>query len=334
MSAVKRGFTLIELLVVIAIIAILIALLLPAVQQAREAARRSQCKNNLKQLGLALHNYHDTHRVLPPGYVRRDNTSTTADEYLMGFGWGAMILPMLDQQPLYNTLNFSQFSLVAALRTPLPAWRCPSDPFSDGECSYTLSTQNCNEDTSDPDCPGYTGTGGTSDGTCSCSFGTPSTSQPGYASMASYVGSFGPSNLSGTFNGAFAPNSSLKFRDFVDGTSTTFLVGERNIKTQGHATWAGPYPNITTTSTTSGWTPSGSGSGGSTGNDKLVLGTAAVVPNSTASVDTNAPYGSSHEGGCHMLLGDGSVHFISENISSVTWQYLANRRDNQVVGEF
>src|SRR6187401_2658539 len=91
---IRRGFTLIELLVVIAIIAILIALLLPAVQQAREAARRSQCKNNLKQIGIALHNYHDTFNALPPGWVQTNR-----------WGWGTMVLPGLDQAPLYNSLS-------------------------------------------------------------------------------------------------------------------------------------------------------------------------------------------------------------------------------------
>jgi len=92
----RRGFTLIELLVVIAIIAILIALLLPAVQQAREAARRSQCKNNMKQIGLAIHNYHDSHLKFPPGYITTNH-----------WGWGTMLLPGMDQANIYNLFNFS-----------------------------------------------------------------------------------------------------------------------------------------------------------------------------------------------------------------------------------
>ena len=118
----KRGFTLIELLVVIAIIAILIALLLPAVQQAREAARRSQCKNNLKQMGLALQNYHDTHRVFPISHGDTGNS----------FGWRASVLPNIDQAPLYNKINFSENIIntdnLEVARTPLPVYRCPSDP--------------------------------------------------------------------------------------------------------------------------------------------------------------------------------------------------------------
>ena len=119
----RRAFTLIELLVVIAIIAVLIALLLPAVQQAREAARRSQCKNNLKQLGLALHNYHDTLNAFPPAWAG----STASTNY---YGWSVYILPHLDQAPLYNTLNPNGAAMPAAagnLILPLAAYMCPSD---------------------------------------------------------------------------------------------------------------------------------------------------------------------------------------------------------------
>src|SRR6201996_1630152 len=94
----SKGFTLIELLVVIAIIAVLIALLLPAVEQAREAARRTQCKNNLKQMGLALHNYHDTNNTFPPGWIGQSTAAYS------GFGWNTMLLPSIDQGPLYNSL--------------------------------------------------------------------------------------------------------------------------------------------------------------------------------------------------------------------------------------
>ncbi|OYW13961.1 MAG: hypothetical protein B7Z55_16195, partial [Planctomycetales bacterium 12-60-4] len=131
----RRGFTLIELLVVIAIIAILIALLLPAVQQAREAARRSQCVNNLKQLGLAIHNYHDNFNAFPPGWIGVTNR-TPDTEGNSGFAWGAHLLPQLDQSPLYGRLNFNRecydpaFNAVA-MSTVLPAFRCPSDPSQD-----------------------------------------------------------------------------------------------------------------------------------------------------------------------------------------------------------
>lgn len=123
----RRGFTLIELLVVIAIIAILMGVMLPAVQQVREAARRTQCQNQLRQLGLALHNYHDSHAILPPGSLVLGPSFRT----LSGWGWGAMVLPYVDQGPLYGTINFSLGTAVGpnrqAIQQAVPFWRCVSD---------------------------------------------------------------------------------------------------------------------------------------------------------------------------------------------------------------
>src|SRR5438270_5363122 len=140
----RMGFTLIELLVVIAIIAVLIALLLPAVQQAREAARRSQCKNNLKQLGLALHNYHDTFSKFPLNRVGGRNPNATFPATFGNVSWLAMLLPNIDQAPLYNLINFSdqtnqprciigdgtngQPGNLVARRTAVPGFLCPSNP--------------------------------------------------------------------------------------------------------------------------------------------------------------------------------------------------------------
>ena len=139
----SRGFTLIELLVVIAIIAILIALLLPAVQQAREAARRTQCKNNMKQIGLAMHNYHDVHLCFPPGYI----TTTPCESATVWpacnagelglYSWGTFVLPYIDQSNLYNQLtpgtvplqvNLTIPAVLQSLRQPLSMFLCPSDP--------------------------------------------------------------------------------------------------------------------------------------------------------------------------------------------------------------
>src|SRR3546814_780854 len=114
-----KGFTLIELLVVIAIIAVLVALLLPAVQQAREAARRSQCKNNLKQIGLALHNYHDTHRVFPPGQMSWFGSDLFPLNAGARISWMQQILPFIDQAPLYNSFNWK-----------VPAHACCSGHFA------------------------------------------------------------------------------------------------------------------------------------------------------------------------------------------------------------
>jgi prepilin-type N-terminal cleavage/methylation domain-containing protein len=145
----RRGFTLIELLVVISIIGILIALLLPAVQQAREAARRTECQNRLKQLALGLHNYHDTHRSLPSGSIVRG----PAFAPLSGWGWATMILPMLEQAPLYAKCDFSSNNAVGgnrdAIRAGLTVMRCPSDSAPDaiaveltGHPDATVATGN------------------------------------------------------------------------------------------------------------------------------------------------------------------------------------------------
>ena len=207
----KRGFTLIELLVVIAIIAILIALLLPAVQQAREAARRSQCKNNLKQIGLALHNYNETHRVFPPGFIN-------------DHGWlcNLFILPFMDQAPLYNKISpnrpmdLTNTTVLADVRTVLPAYLCPSsaDPNpaqnADNKVSgVAIGLSN------------YLGFNGNGDYRC---------------------------NSSAKPNGMFYHNSQTRIRDITDGLSNTFAFTERTTVNDAAGTnhigsiWAGVTP--------------------------------------------------------------------------------------------
>ncbi|HWL07603.1 MAG TPA: DUF1559 domain-containing protein [Planctomicrobium sp.] len=247
-KSLRSGFTLIELLVVIAIIAILVALLLPAVQQAREAARRSDCKNRLKQIGLALHNYHDTHGRLPSSTVVvnypagpdncNPNTSTGVSQR---GSWAIKILPFLDETPRYNTFDFnspmaSVFTTntstgvvtayganggtptaqnIAAQATSNPKFQCPSDP----NTPPTVAT------------PNYVGIMGggvipagniqVSNSSWPCS----STNSTGYTWFN---------------NGAMFVNSGVKFRDFTDGTSNVIIIGESkylNTPTQRAAAW-------------------------------------------------------------------------------------------------
>jgi prepilin-type N-terminal cleavage/methylation domain-containing protein/prepilin-type processing-associated H-X9-DG protein len=192
----RRGFTLIELLVSIAVIAILIALLLPAVQMAREAARRTQCRNHLKQIGLALHNYHDAHRAFPIGNVPRTN-----------FTFQSMILPQLDQSTLYNRINYNyngtcfdwKMSLPLAQdpgKIPVPVYFCPSDP---------LSNQEVDTNT-------------------------------GAHMPIDYLGVSGSAPTA--HDGALYSGSRTSLRDFTDGASSTFLVGERGIPEARDLGWS------------------------------------------------------------------------------------------------
>lgn len=297
-----RGFTLIELLVVIAIIAVLIALLLPAVQQAREAARRSQCKNNLKQIGLAFHNYHDVAGRLPASFIAYNE-----------WGWGTMILPHLDQSTVYQKLastpgtsypggtaavgfsaHMESFTPPNALSTILPVYRCPSDT---GSATVSLND--------------FYGSG----------------SEPyGRTNYLAVWGSDAGANGGAPSNGALPwytnwPDiPSRGFRDFTDGLSNSFLVGERRspgtVRGQiigGNDVWAGPVD-------------AGDDVGGNCQPSCCLL-------NSTGS-NAEQAYSSSHIGGAHFLMGDGAVRFISENIATATYANLAAINDGQVLGEF
>lgn len=311
----RSGFTLIELLVVIAIIAILIALLLPAVQQAREAARRSQCKNNLKQIGLALHNYHDVALVFPPGYIARNiqRADPASADSGPGFSWATMILPYLDQAPLYSKLNFSldanDSQNLPHGQTILSAFQCPSDTFED---HFTL--------------------GGVE---------LPS---------SNYVGIFGygsvtmtPGNPMGA--GVFYRNSKVRFRDIKDGTSNTICAGERSSyhdfnapapEVESLSTWYAAIPGLTR--------PAGMMMmpGMMEASPSLILGHVGQpgmmgmmamhhTPNTTNHI---VNFSSEHTGGCHFLLCDGSVRFLSRNVNYDTFRWLGERQDGQVLGEF
>ncbi len=301
----RSAFTLIELLVVIAIIAILIALLLPAVQQAREAARRTECRNKLKQVGLAIHNYHDTHNIFPPAYVdatpRRASGTTGACNggtvTTRGAPWTVLVLPFLDQSPLYNQFDFAltfrtlQYNTGdvnnRALQTRrLSIWECPTNPNSNEN-----HANNC-----------YYGVQGGGD------YATMAAS--GQACRAYSVRSF-------YFNGIFFPSSNRRIRDVTDGTSNVFMVGE-----QKYATLRSPgFPTSDTYYMTWGATAWGDA-------PAQVAATFYPLNGSTyrQGIDNykleEATYyfGSHHEGGAHFLMADGSVHFISENVDLATYQ--------------
>ncbi|MFO0954756.1 MAG: DUF1559 domain-containing protein [Isosphaeraceae bacterium] len=224
-----RGFTLIELLVVIAIIAVLVGLLLPAVQGAREAGRRSQCLNNLRQIGLAIASYEQAHKVLPPGYV--SNFTAAGVDTGPGWGWAAMILPQMEQTPAFNAINFSlpvehpgcSTSRLTRFYTHL----CPSDTVK-----YDWDVQS--RDLS----------------------GKPTALLCQIAS-ANYVGVFGTSDPGVEGDGLFYRNSRISVKDVADGTSNTLAVGEHVSRSARRPAGPGrsPGPSCIPTTTTASATP-------------------------------------------------------------------------------
>jgi prepilin-type N-terminal cleavage/methylation domain-containing protein len=337
----RRAFTLIELLVVIAIIAILIALLLPAVQQAREAARRTQCRNNLKQIGLAMHNYHDTHSALPQLAHGTQGNGTVGVAAYPGFGseWGGhsvhtMFLPYIDQAPLYNQINLNWVWYSAdngnpnrnLMRTRVPAFMCPSDS-------------------------------------------PPASSNDGFNN---YGASTGP-NLGWEADlnrvvGFFHRRKSVRIRDVIDGTSNTIAFGEMTtgdnnggvfvlergdyVKPVAHAgvldrvkptrAQLETYGNSCVAAAPSGhvsdrglqWgSPMMSGTGINT-----IVTPNWLYPNchecsGCGSGDALGVWAarSRHIGGAHHLFGDGSVRFVSENIDFDLYQGLGSTNGNETV---
>jgi len=354
-----RGFTLIELLVVIAIIAILIALLLPAVQQAREAARRTQCKNNLKQLGIALHNYHDTHGTFPPNGANRPREGAPRNRRNQAWlSWSglAMLLPMVERANVYNQIDFSYEwneraggvwgQNYAAARTRINAFVCPSDPGADS--TYTSNMA--------PTSYGFS-TGTASD----------------WSVRTSNVG------LATLWKGA-------KIRDITDGTSNTIAMGELRIGLNEGRWVAGVLPREPYYRVVQGsrfqhannqrgrvWNPrdpshvaavktyyqgcldaydAGTGWHGSSDEQgrfwavgRVYWGpwmTTFIGPNAGPSCDwdnsvTNMAMkeaSSHHTGGAQIMLADGSVKFVSENIDQLVWMGAGTINRKEVLGEW
>ena len=330
----KRAFTLIELLVVIAIIAVLIALLLPAVQQAREAARRTQCKNNLKQLGLALHNYHDTHRVFPPGYVDRngDPNSTPDNDLGSGWGWGSFVLPYVDQGPVYNQINFSQTvglgSNAPVSRVALTSFQCPSDGL---QRSFPVYDSSFNTPITTLAHSNYVGCSGWVE----CFGGAGGNPQPGSAA----------DGLSGTFGaagvGVFYRNSRISAATITDGLSNTIAAGERS-SNHAPSTWTGSVPGGRCPAWMAVQPPVPYSPPPGPAYDNADFGEAFVLAHCNASHLPNADFPvydpdvfySFHVGGAHFLLADGSVRFIGSYVDGPTYQALGTIAGNEVASDY
>ena len=326
----RRAFTLIELLVVIAIIAILVALLLPAVQQAREAARRSQCKNNLKQFGLALANYHDVFNVFPMG------GTVACCDFGPQIGFIPRLFPYLDQTPIYNQINMlatNPFINPAAsppayypwISTPISVALCPSD--SHGYAASQINGWSLTN---------YDGSAG------SMTFGSLNGSCNVYITGVLIQG-WGDGNDPNAVSGMGSRGgAAIGIKDVADGSSNVLHMGEVLPSCNDHSTNGGL------------WRENG---------QSFHAGTAAAINDYTPCQWANTPglirfqqcsnaalnpagpsgwqqwniswgFRSMHTGGAQFLFVDGSVHFLSQNINYLTYQYLGGRSDGNVAGQY
>ena len=327
----RRGFTLIELLVVVAIVAILVSLLLPAVQQAREAARRAQCTNNLKQIGLALHNYHSRVGSFPPGFLAVDDHGDPHLDGSNGFGWAAFLLPELDQGPLHDVLDFENpltehhaHPLPAAFRDddhdhslaegsnlelialPLPLFRCPSDV---GRNSFHLELGEHHNDHDHDFRDGDDDDHGDEE------------VELGTSNYAAVFGGFADlhameeldEDVARIGDGMFGQNTATKFRDVRDGTTNTVAVCERASEAirqePFYSAWAGVVAE---------------------GEEAItrVLGVTDHPPNA---YEHPEDFSSEHAGGLNALLGDGSVRFVSQSIDDVVFQSVGSMAGGEII---
>ncbi len=285
----RSAFTLVELLVVIAIIGILVGLLLPAVQAAREAARRMSCANNQKQLGLAIHNYHAAYNRLPSGWIADE----PSDE--PGWSWGAAILPYMEQQAIHEKINFSvaikNASHQAVREQAIQTFICPSDV----GLNLFMIAESTGSASPFP-------TGSIDD----------SNPKLFLIAKANYVGVFGTTEIDDDpydGDGTFYGNSKTRFRDFLDGMSSTIMLGERTTEL-GSSIWHGVIPEAAEA-------------------EIRIIGSVDHTPNSPARHFDD--FSSEHSGGANFTLADGSVRLITESIDLGVYQGLATRHNHEVI---
>jgi prepilin-type N-terminal cleavage/methylation domain-containing protein len=314
------GFTLVELLVVIAIIGILIALLLPAVQAAREAARRAECQNKLKQLGLAMHNYHDIYKHFPRGaeenVYKKPQTDTT---FIRGTTWLLYLLPQIEQQSVYDLYDFTQAynsaTNLAVANIEIAAFKCPSGPSEvrSGNSAEQTSDGTRNHTTH------YYGVMGPSS-RANPSVVTVGTSTYNYTvGTPTGNGAYACDGILGQYRdqtGSVTTARKVNFSDILDGSSNTLMIAERsNHLPPGQAN---DYRS---------WTRGNNGGSGTTKNVTYPI-------NSTFYNGSNnfndISFGSNHPGGCQFALGDGSVRFVREAISLNIYKALASMKHSEV----
>ncbi len=292
----RPGFTLVELLVVMAIIGLLIALLIPAVQAAREASRRIQCANNLKQVGLGLQSYHDAAQSFPSGYL--SGADSLGDDTGPGWGWATLMLPQLEQASALGMLDLDlpvEHPVNAQGRMlSFPVFLCPSDP--------STRAWQVNE-------------------------GPPSNSPICSIAEANYVGVYGTTEPGVDGDGVFFRNSQVSLRDIVDGASNTLMVGERSMLL-GPATWVGIVAGAVIVPDPS----DGVGTGPPENDSGMVLGhTGDGFGPGERTSHVNQFYSLHSGGGVQFLFADGHVSFLSPSLDDRSYRALTTRAGNEAI---